>query len=82
MFVTQLNCSRKLEYVYILSIGYAPFFSEQILLYRVTQTSSLPKKRKAVISKAGKSGYKDVTICSLGPSDYSSAAYKTVLQRL
>ena len=27
-------------------------------------------KKKAVISKAGKSGYKDVTICSLGPWDF------------
>ena len=54
-------------HVHILSIGYAPFFSEHILLYRVTQTSSL---QKTIISKAAKSGYKDVTVCSLGPWDF------------
>jgi hypothetical protein len=83
MFVTQLNCSRKLQYVHILSIGYSPVFSEQILLYRVTQTSSQQqqKKKETVISEAVKSGYKDVTVRSLGRFlGFSCATYKTVMQ--
>lgn len=63
--IIHVNCSRNMEYVHISAIGYAPFFSQQIQLYRSHEHLHC---RKLVISWTGKCIY----IYLLCPWDFSA----------